>query len=641
MYSINKITSSSVVDYAAEELKKYLRMMMPTRGDISISYEPSATDGFRLGLMQDFGLDVSDAESTALDDIVYIDCNSEGGIIAGDNARSVLIAVYEYLRKNGCRWLFPGVDGEYIPLKEITPVKYRHKPAMRHRGPCIEGATSQQTLLETIEFIPKLGMNMFMMQFFVPTPFYKSYYSHQHSTVRTPEPIDMNTMLQWKMQCESEIAKRGLEFHDVGHGWAAEPFGIDTSSGWESVSEDVVPEASRKYLAMLNGKRDLNKGRVLTTQFCLSNPQARKLVVDYVVRYARIHTNVDYLYVSLADGQNNHCECDECVKKTVSDWYVMLLNEIDAALTENGISSRIAFSAYTETTWAPTEEKLKNPDRFVLEFAPYSRSYTRTLTPGANVSLVPFKRNDITLPATLDEYIAYYNEWRKAWDGPACVFEYHFWRHQVYDFSGLTLARRIASDVDTYQSLGFSGIVACGSQRAYFPNGFAYYVFARKQFDISVTYDELLEDYYSTAYGTEWRDVAEYLDAVGKAIDFGYLEGEMSEDPEKSLFYSPRIAEKLKLVPEITRKGEQVIKAHSNDSTRVQRVSFDLLSVHTEYSRLAADALYHKALGDNERAKEKYNLLAEYMSEREVYIERCYDLSISIGFLWEILVYSP
>ncbi len=115
MLKINKISSCSPVDYAAEELKKYLRMMMPECGDVVIKYDPDAKDGFRLGLMQDFGLDVSDADDTELDDILYIDTDTTGGIIAGSNPRSVLLAVYEYLRQNDCRWLMPGVDGEYIP----------------------------------------------------------------------------------------------------------------------------------------------------------------------------------------------------------------------------------------------------------------------------------------------------------------------------------------------------------------------------------------------------------------------------------------------------------------------------------------------------------------------------------------------
>ena len=47
MISISKITSDSVIDYAAEELKKYLRMMMPESGEVKVSYAPSATAGFK------------------------------------------------------------------------------------------------------------------------------------------------------------------------------------------------------------------------------------------------------------------------------------------------------------------------------------------------------------------------------------------------------------------------------------------------------------------------------------------------------------------------------------------------------------------------------------------------------------------
>ena len=103
MYNIYKITSNPTVDFAAEELKKYLRMMMPYAGEITIKYAPEAVDGFRLGLMADFGLDTSEARNVELDDILHIDTDAEGGIIAGDNPRSVLLAVYEYLRRNGCR----------------------------------------------------------------------------------------------------------------------------------------------------------------------------------------------------------------------------------------------------------------------------------------------------------------------------------------------------------------------------------------------------------------------------------------------------------------------------------------------------------------------------------------------------------
>ena len=37
MLNIKKITSDTIVDFAAEELKKYLRMMMPEGGDVKIA----------------------------------------------------------------------------------------------------------------------------------------------------------------------------------------------------------------------------------------------------------------------------------------------------------------------------------------------------------------------------------------------------------------------------------------------------------------------------------------------------------------------------------------------------------------------------------------------------------------------------
>ena len=100
--NIYKIRSESPIDFAAEELRKYLRMMMPDGGNYRIEYSPEAIDGFRLGLMQDFCLDVSDAEDLELDDIIYIDCDENGGIIAGSNPRRIApIKVWSISNENG------------------------------------------------------------------------------------------------------------------------------------------------------------------------------------------------------------------------------------------------------------------------------------------------------------------------------------------------------------------------------------------------------------------------------------------------------------------------------------------------------------------------------------------------------------
>ena len=364
MYTIHKISAQPTIDFAAEELKKYLRMMMPRCGEIPILSDGSAGDGFRLGLMSDFGLDVSDAQDPNLDDIVYIAADAAGGVIAGSNPGAALIAVYRYLRFCGCRWLFPGVDGEWIPIIERLPeVRYRKLADHRYRGQCNEGAEYQPDMIESIDFTPKIGMNTYMIEFDNPYVYYRSYYDHVHNTVREPEPVDPETVLQWKRQCEVEIQKRGLRFHDMGHGWTAEPFGISSTGGWAKSSEAAVPAESRQYLAETNGKRQLHNGIPLNTNICLSNPEARRIMAEYIANYAEVQNNVDYLHIWLADDCNNHCECEECRKRNVADWYVMLLNDIDAELTRRGLDTHLVFIAYYDTFWAPVSQKLRNGRR--------------------------------------------------------------------------------------------------------------------------------------------------------------------------------------------------------------------------------------------------------------------------------------
>ena len=335
MLSIKKLRTDSPIDYAAEELKKYLRMMMPECGDITVRYAPDATDGFRLGLMADFGLDTSDVRDTELDDIIYIKTDARGGIIAGSNSRSVLIAVYEFLRQNGCRWLMPGVDGEYIPMQDVVPVEYRHVPSCRYRGWCNEGSESQECMFDTIDFAPKVGLNTYMLEFKIPTSYYKRYYNHmKNEEARPPEPVSDMQILQWKIQCESEISKRGLSFHDMGHGWSADPFGIDSSlRAWDGDNEARVPAEARKFIAEVGGERKLWHNVPNYTQYCMSSPEARGLVTNAVADYAEKHSNADFLHIWLGDGRNNHCECAECRKKAAPDWYIIQLNEIDLAAT--------------------------------------------------------------------------------------------------------------------------------------------------------------------------------------------------------------------------------------------------------------------------------------------------------------------
>ena len=621
------VSQNTTVNYAAEELKKYLTMMRPERGTINVVYG-DGDDGFRLGLMQDFGLDVSDAEDTSLDDILYIDTNSEGGIIAGDNYRAVLLSVYEYLKKQGAKWLFPGLDGEFIPeLEELAPVNYRYKPSMRYRGPSSEGGIFQRCLLEAIEFFPKLGLNYFMIEFRIPTSYYRRYYNHEYNSARKPEPVSIRVIQQWKRQAEAELAKRGMIYTGIGHGWAADAIGIDSSLRHaDGNNDEKVPLENRKFLALVGGERKLVGNTPNWTQFCMSSDRARELFADEVVRYAKLYPNITYLHISLGDSPNKHCECEECQKKTPSDWFVILLNEIDEKLTSEGLDTHLGFIAYVDTLWAPETEKIKNPERFFLQFCPITRSYTSSVPKElTDFELPPYVRNKNVFPTPINENIQAFLKWKRAFPGPITVFEYHMWRHQYLDVGNIALAKIMHDDVIGYHSHGFLGIDENCSERSFFPTGFLFYVYARTMFDVNLTFDELKREYFGAAFGEDGLAIADYLEKLGRAIGFEYLEGERSDAPEDNLFYAPRHVDSIKSAKAIIAEGRKLIEKNYNMPYRMGTYSVRLLELHADYADMLTDVFVAKAAGDDEEADKRYKILNDEMSRREVYFETCYD----------------
>ncbi len=625
MLKIKLIRFDNVVVFAAEQLKKYLRMMMPYCGDIEIVFEPDAKDGFRLGLLQDFGLK-NDAEDPVLDDIVHIDTDVDGGILAGSNPRSVLFAVYRFLRLNGCRWLYPGVDGEHIPLKDIEPIKYHKQADHRFRGHCNEGAESQTCMLETIDFYAKQEINVYMIEFDNPYAYYNCYYSHRYNEKnRIAEPVPYEQVMQWKRECEVEIAKRGLMFHDMGHGWTAEPFGIPSTEGWK-VSDFKLTDEQRECLALVNGKRDFHNGVPLNTNLCMSNPKVRKIMVDGIVNYAKTHSNVDYLHVWLADGTRNHCECDECKKLSPSDYYLMIMNELDEQLTQNNLSTRIVFIAYVDTMFPPQKVTIKNPDRFSLLYAPITRAYHESFKEG---TVLPkpqeYVRNDWKYPVSAEENIALLDAWQQNWHGPCFSYEYHFWVHQYKDPSGLYIAKRIYEDIRALKYINLDGFVEDGSQRSFFPTGFAIYVYAETLLNRDVDFEELKADYFSHVYGEGWQDALEYLQNISDCFDFAFMTGCASVDESLSKYYDPSQVTKLLKVEEIAKAGRELAKNHLVKPTRPQTVSWRLLSKHTEYCEGFARFMIERCQNNNDEA---YKLATEFFDKfgkYEVEIERYYD----------------
>ena len=631
---IKKLRADQTIDFAAEELKKYLRMMMPERGEIAISFEPDAKDGFRLGLLEDFGLP-NEAPDPKLDDVVHVDAGEDGGILAGSNPRSVLYACYRFLRLNGCRWLFPGVDGEFIPHKPVSAQKYHKAADTRFRGHTTEGRPSFQHILDYIDLFAKQELNTYGLHGIFG--YHNAYYRHAENTAnRAPEPVSFDLVEQWKARFESELLKRGMILNDGPHDFMPMSFGIDPADrDLYKTGEKQITDEMRPLIAELDGKRELYISRgvpnIHFTQACMSNPEWRRRYVNVLADYAESHPYLTSIGVTLGDGHHNHCECENCRKANPSDFYVMLLNELDEEMTRRGLDMKFSFSTYLDKMFPPLREKLKNPGRFLICLSPITRNYVSgvdedTVYPPTK----PYVRNKWESPKSYAECISYLKAWQAQQDfhGNAVTFEYHFWHPQNRDPGLEDISRRIYEDMVAMKYIGLCGIQEDGSNRNYFPHGFHCHIYAETLVHRDLDYEAEVEDYYSHFYGEDWKAVRHYLRGISDAFGQDYMAGQESADPERELRYNPERAKKLEAVKELAAQARELAAKHLEMPTRPQTVAYRMLNRHAEFCEGLAEVFIEKALGHNARARALNAAFFADFGKYEIELDRYMDFPL-------------
>jgi len=478
--------------FAGRELERYLRRIsgatvvhMPRR-----AHAPEA-DTLWIGRFDDFPeLDHPDAKDPELDDAIVVRVDGRRGIISGANPRAVLIAVYRYLTELGCRWVRPGRDGEHLPSLDdplARTVNVVESPSYRHRGVCFEGASSCEHVLEFIDWSPKVGLNTYFTEYFDGYIFYNNWYSRRHLPEMREKLMPEQWAAEFTARATEEMQRRGLLVHRAGHGWTCLPLGIPSELWDEKISRDFG-EMTR-FIAEYQGKRQLYRGIPRRTHLCYSQPEVRTMIVEEVARYAAAHPEVDYLHFWLADGGNHYCECSECRKARPSDFYVMMLNELDALLTRRSLPTRIVFLIYVDLLWPPVKERIEHPDRFVLMFAPSYRTYREPFDPAElDEPLPPFVLN--RLEYTVGQNANFLAAWRKVFPGDSFIFDYRFMWSQYHDPGYMKLAAVTALDVPSLARIGLGGMISDQPQRVFLPSGLPMMVLARKLWRADLPYDE-------------------------------------------------------------------------------------------------------------------------------------------------------
>lgn len=649
MVKIAYCSDNQTVVYAAEELKKYLEKMTP---HIEVLCKKSSdffveAECVKLGLFDELCISADDVDDAFVDDVIDINIQNLSGYIAGSNFRSVLQGVYVFLKSAGCLWPRPGDDGEYIPEYDMTKHSYvYHKKAdYPFRGQCCEGAISYEHMRDTVYWMPKVGMNMYMIEGLVPYTYMHKWYGHIGNRVlrQKGQVTDYAMLEKYIAMLEKDIVKVGLQHHAMGHGWMFEKFGI--KRGNPAVVNKLLKEEHKKYLAEVNGVRDLIKGSTFFTHFCYSNPEARKILVDFCVEYARQKPHIDFLHIWLADSINNQCECKDCAKMTPSDWYVMLLNEIQEAFGNENINMRLVFIMYVDTERPPEKIHFVHPEKFALTAAignPYEYGYSTEKFTG---SIPPFERNSFK-PSDNILRMHWHREWKKLSNNcPSFVFEYRFYTDHYCDPGYMRVSKETYRDMLNLENTDFQGCMNDQTHRCFMPTSLPVLLMGETLFDKSLDYEEFTKTYFDKTFGKDADMCRKYLETLSELFcpanirKGGKLgvedEGIQEKDNDyiKSWINNPEVFEKMSKIPAVLEGFREIIERNKTSDNECRRRSWYYLDYHSKICAYLCEIYKCGAQGNMTQAEAILDKLETYVSNVEMEIHKAFDLFLFVKFV--------
>lgn len=609
--------------YAAEELQKYLMMM-----------DETLTDEVEIVL----SVKKYENIDPMVEDIIEIDIEKMKGTISGSNERSVLMGVYNFLKSAGCLWVRPGKLGERIPKKKMTDhsCKFYKKADSAFRGECIEGAPGLENIIETVEFLPKINANLFMMEYIVPYNYISRWYKHPSNPYKEDEEVTFEDARELVYQMEMAIKKCGLQLHSLGHGYIFEPYGLTYRTREDTYCPD---EEAQGVLAQIGGKRFLFKDAPNQTQFCMSNETARKKIVDYLVGYIENKPYIDFLHVWLSDSRNNHCECEECSKKIPTDFYVMMLNELDAVLTEKGIDTKLVFIMYTDTYWAPETVSLNNPGRFIMTTATTGRDRSKPYLPDRYDEELPaYQRNGNLFDVTMPICLSFADSWKNVFGGKKFLFEYHFWMDHYTDPGYMHFAKNIYDDVRSLSDIGFDGIMDDKTQRSYFPTGLPMAVYGETLFERELDLEAYTKLYFEKAFGADGEAARAYLEKVSAIFNPDELRvsddivvvdtGTGAIEKKMGFVNNPATAARLAGLEEHLATFTDTIKRNLTAEDPCVRESWRILLLHQDYCRHTARILLAMAENDKDNAVLAVDEMNEWLARHEDEFQPYLDLEL-------------
>lgn len=285
------------------------------------------------------------------------------------------------------------------------------------------------------------------------------------------------------------------------------------------------------------------------------------------------------------------------------------------------------FLIYVDLLWAPQQSAIKNPDRFILMFAPISRTYRNALleSPAVQEEPQPYRRNKNRFPRSTAANIHYLREWQKLFTGDGFTFDYHLlWKHSILEPTGIFISKVLHQDIVDTQELGLQGVVNCQVQRYFFPTGLTMEVSGRTMWARETPWASIATDYFAAAFGADGAQIQQQLERLCSLFDSDLL---FAPRPAPAPAYQAALQVTACALAEMRSFVEERLATASELNSGVL-ASFRYLQLGLEFMEILLPGLQGLAAGEPHDLSKAYLAAGDFLVAHEAELHEVCDCTM-------------
>lgn len=535
--------------FAAEELASYLEKI--SRAKFKIIIAPNNKNKPSIFIK---------TTSSTKKETYQITCANGNITLSGNEGRTVLYAVYDFLTRLGCRWIAPDFsfyngNAEYIPYEQN--LLYKDTPGLKesatfaYRKIDIEEGLSHtvQNLKQLIDWMPKLKFNTLM----VPSDY------QGKGKVKWDN---------WRKELIPELKKRGILIEVGGHGY--QNFINPSMEGgtllqkhpeWFGKNKECLPDKDEKLV------------------FNTENQDAVNYFIKNVLKYVQEHPEIDIFDLWPPDGAK-WAECPSFIAfGSPEDRQARLLNKVDSAIKTYRKDLRLQIIAYAKAIQPPANVTISKD--ILVDFCPIDQNFESQIYD--------------TLSTINVEYANVLKLWRAKFSGDITLYSYF----RKYGWKSLpnVIPHYIKKDMEWYAKIPLQGVLTYAEPGDWYTYELNHYIMGNLGWNINADVDLLIQEYCKARYGKKWQLAKETYKILENTVRiYGNIRFTSLKSPEETAIAISKINNQI---AEINQSKIAV--------SAIALANFERLSLMLQYAKY--DLEIRSALAKNVPRKTIYEMV--------------------------------